>query len=123
MTEFQILTAIRNNGGSIGYVELLNKLRKKRRFNPFAKDYPDAQYIEHLLSMEYISGSPKAYGRIKLEPSGTARLVELTQERTQRRKQFSHDWMIAAFSIIGGALLSNPLWEFIAWLADILVKG
>ncbi len=33
-----------------------------------------------------------------------------------RKKHYSHEWKIAIFTVLGGALLSRPLWSGIDWI-------
>lgn len=40
----------------------------------------------------------------------------------ERRSDRLHDWIIAVFSILAGALLSRPIWESIDWLVQLLHK-
>lgn len=38
------------------------------------------------------------------------------QEREEKKREFRHDWRIAIFSAVAGALISEPLWEVIRWV-------
>ena len=42
---------------------------------------------------------------------------EAREDKRQRQK-FAHDWKIAVFSAVAGALLARPLWAGIDWLID-----
>lgn len=79
MTEFQILTAIRNNGGSIGFTDLmdLGLLGSKPDGNA------DKYRIERLLVDHYISGDARADGTIRMEPKGTVLLDQLEEKLKQ----------------------------------------
>ena len=43
---------------------------------------------------------------------------EASEDKRQRQK-FAHDWKIAVFSAVAGALLARPLWAGIDWLFDL----
>lgn len=82
MTDFQILTAIRNNGGSIGFTDLLNQ--------GFLYPKPDGKVdkyrIENLLADHYISGDTSAHGTIRMEPKGTVLLEQIEQKLYQHEQ-------------------------------------
>ena len=80
LTDYQILTAIRNNGGSIGFTDLLNQGLSDPEHNPVA----DKHRIQNLLTGKCISGSTTAYGTIRMEPKGTALLDQLEEKLKQR---------------------------------------
>lgn len=79
MTDFQILTAIRNNGGTIGFTDLLNQGLTDPKPNLKA----DEHRIRNLLSGNCISGKPDAYCSIHMEPNGTALLDQLEENLKQ----------------------------------------
>lgn len=118
MTEFQILSEIRNNGGRIDYVKLLNRGQKYPPFQPSI----DHDRLESLKEKGYITGSFNAYSIISIEPAGNAYLDFLVKEQSEHRKQFAHDWKIAIISIIGGALLSEPLTRGFIWLFTLFLN-
>lgn len=37
-----------------------------------------------------------------------------------RKQEHRHNWLIAVFSTLGGALLSKPLWDGIEWLTELI---
>ena len=80
MTEFEILSALSKNGGSMGFIELVNL--------SLADPVPDptgtSRLIRALLNDELLSGSTAAYGTIKLKPAGELRLDQLRQQEAQR---------------------------------------
>lgn len=59
---------------------------------------------------------------ISLTDNGITYLVYVENTNADRRREYRHDWMLAIFSVIGGALLSDPLWSFINWFANCLSK-
>lgn len=79
MTDFQILAAIRKNGGYIGYTDLINQGLSDPNPDPVA----DKHRILNLLSENYISGNTEAYGAIHMEPRGTALLDQFEQKINQ----------------------------------------
>ena len=86
MTDFQILTAIRNNGGTIEFTDLLNQGLSDPKHNPVA----DKHRILNLLSDNCISGRPIAYGTICMEPKGTA-LLDQFEEKIKQDAQYRAD--------------------------------
>ena len=42
------------------------------------------------------------------------------RESRRQKKQFAHDWKIAIFSALAGAVLSKPIWAGIEWLVQII---
>ena len=116
MTEIEILTAVKNNGGSIPFTQLLNNPPRGNKFNPA----DDSDRLQNLLSCNLLSGSANAYGTIALTPAGLKHLDDHLQKVADRRKQFAHDWRLALFSVIGGALLSDPLWILLRWIFEKL---
>ena len=47
---------------------------------------------------------------------GSRYLAYIREKRSQTRRARLHDWLIAAFSVLGGALLSKPIWNWIDWV-------
>ena len=112
MTEFQILTAVRNSHGPIDYVQLLNLGKTETNWDPVA----DEVLIKKLLTAKLLNGEAKAYSVITLSDRGTLRLLELQQqikdakknadnEAKQRRDDKRHDWAIAIVGTLLGAVL------------------
>lgn len=123
MTELEILTAIKNNGDSIGYTELLNIGLTSQNGDVLT----DSDLIEILIHQDVLSGNPNAFGRITFGKYGRLRLQQLQQLKQksdedaakaakEKRIQHRHDWAIAIFSTLGGALLSQPLWSALNFL-------
>lgn len=46
--------------------------------------------------------------------------AEERKELEKERRQFRHDWKIAVFSTLAGALLSRPIWEGIERIVSLL---
>lgn len=113
MTEFEILSVI-GKSGSVEYVAFLNRKHLFRKSNPVQTH----KRLQQLLHNGLISGKLESYSALRLTPSGIDRLDALIKERSDRRRQFFHDWMIAVVSILGGALLSDPLWSLLHRLFD-----
>lgn len=83
MTNFQILTAIRNNGGSIEFTRLMDVGLSDPDLDPKS----DKQRIQHLISQGCISGDTKAYSRISMLPKGTALLDSMNHKRDNADEQ------------------------------------
>lgn len=47
----------------------------------------------------------------------------LSGEKSEKRRDHIHDWKIAVFSALAGALLSQPMWDFLRWLFDFFQQG
>ena len=67
------------------------------------------------------AGSPTGMGRITT--TGKLYLAYASSREHIRRKEHTHDWLIAIFSTIGGALLSEPLWNIIHRIIDFVCDG
>lgn len=127
MTELQILNAVKNNGESIGFTDLMNLGMSDTVWYPNA----DKQRICQLINAEILAGDAEAHGTIHFGKVGHLRLQELQQieednakqaakEAKDRKSQFRHDWAIAIVSSLLGALLSEPLWSAIYFLLNLL---
>ena len=111
MTELQILSAVKNNGGSIGYVDLLNIGLSDPEVDALA----DRDLIRKLIASDVLSGKQEAYSQISFGKNGRLRLKELAQqeqERTQKedkdradkRDQRRHDWAVAILGTLIGVI-------------------
>lgn len=111
MTELQILSAVKNNSGSIGYVDLLNVGLSDPEFDALA----DRDLIRKLIASDVLSGKQEAYSTISFGKNGRLRLNELAQqeqERTQKeykdradkRAQHRHDWAVAIVGALTGVI-------------------
>ena len=78
MNDYQILSAVRENGGSITFKELMDMGLSDKKHNPVEDSYR----IENLLSGGFLSGSIAPYGRIRMERKGTA-LLDLLEQKLQ----------------------------------------
>lgn len=121
MTDFQILTAIRNNGGSIGFTDLLNQGLS----DPKPDTKADKHRVENLLADRYISGDACAYGTLRMERKGTALLDQLEQKLNQLEKdradEVSKEKRERKFSIVL-AILSELLAFALGFLTHILIS-
>ena len=118
MTELEILTEIRNNGGSIDYVELLNRGKNYPPYQPSI----DQDRLKVLKERGYIAGTFNGYSIVSIEPPGNVYLDFLIKEQSDRRKQVAHDWKLAGLSAITGALLSEPLTRGFIWLFTLFLN-
>lgn len=74
------------------------------------------QTVEVLHSMGYIAFRRTRDNKgsyIVLTDRGRSYFEEQSDERAQIRKQQRHDWLIAIFSALAGALASEPIWNLI----------
>lgn len=63
---------------------------------------------------------PIGKGRFVISDHGQSYLIFLDHQEQDRKEQRTHDWKVALFSTIGGALLSDPLWETLRLLLRLL---
>lgn len=59
---------------------------------------------------------------LRITEAGRQVLLREAYDKQQTRKEHRHNWLIAVFSTVGGAVLSKPLWEAIEWLTAWLVR-
>ena len=83
MTEFEILSAVKNSGGSIAYIELLNIGKS----DPEWDSLTDRDLIKKLIESNILSGKQEAYGSISFGADGRLRLKELQQIIDDQSKQ------------------------------------
>lgn len=112
MTELEILTAVKNSGDPIDYVQLLNLGKTETNWDPST----DEALVKKLLKSKLLNGESKAYSIITLSDTGTLRLLDLQQqienakqqadnEAKHRRNEYRHDWAVAIVSCFVGAIL------------------
>lgn len=60
--------------------------------------------------------------------TGKSRVLQVTDKGRQvllwydnRREDQTHDWKIAIFSAVSGALLSQPVWALLHFFADLIL--
>ena len=121
MNDFKILAAIRDNGGTIGFVDLLNQGLSDPEPNAVA----DRHRILNLLSENYISGNPDAYGTIRIEPRGTVfldrleeSLKQLDQDRAEKTAKEKRERKFSVMLVVLTELMSFAL----GFLTHILVS-
>ena len=79
--------------------------------------------IDVLKSMELITYERWKDGTIhSIAPSesGKSYFEREEDEKAKRKETFRHDWKIALFSALAGALASEPLWKVLNYLASII---
>ena len=112
MTEIQILTALKNNGGFLGYTDLLNIGLSDAPNDPLL----DRDLINKLIKDDILSGDTAAYATITFGKHGRLRLQELqqieqakakqaAQKAKETRAQRRHDWFVALVGAAVGAIL------------------
>ena len=83
------------------------------------------QVIEVLRSMGLVSYEKDVTGEvfnIKATDAGLHFFETEADEKAKTKKVFRHEWMIAAFSAIVGAILSRPLWNFIEFIVGLFQR-
>ena len=121
MTEFQILSAIKNNGGNIGYTDLLNL----NMTDPVRDPLADKARIEQMIRNGLLNGATDAYCLISITDAGRRYLQDacyLEEQKKQLAEQASkketnerrHKWILA----IGSAFIAG----LIGLAFDIIAK-
>lgn len=109
MTEYEILSYIHKNGNFVEYSDLI----KESVFSDHPDIMSDDLRYKYLSEEGYIHGTLEIGGPVTLTHKGIARLDELTKQQKEKREQRRHEWVLAIFSALAGALLSEPLWAII----------
>ena len=123
MTEHEILNHIRSSGGAIAYLELL----EIGRTGDVQDTFKNKDLIRQLIFEGILSGRTDAYGYIRFGKQGRIRLEHLDQlqkqaeeeakqKEAEKKAQRRHEWMLAIFTALTGALLSEPLWALLGWI-------
>ena len=110
MTETQILSVIKNNGGSIEYTALLNQNLTDSNRDVFA----DKERIKQMINDNLLTGETEAYSRISISNKGRLYLQNAYYLEEQNKKlaedaandegkKNRHDWFLA----IGGAFIAG----------------
>ena len=110
MTELQILSVIKNNGGSIEYTALLNQNMTDSNRDALA----DKALIEQMIGDKLLVGKTGAYCHISISDQGRLYLQnayyleeqnkKLTENAAKNEsKKNRHDWFLA----IGGAFIAG----------------
>lgn len=113
MTELQILTAVKNHNGCIGFVELLNCGLSEPCHDPNA----DSKRIKDLIAGGYLSGKAEAYSNIILENKGRVFLQDayyanenekqIANDRAnESAKKYRQELKVSALSAIISAIVS-----------------
>ena len=123
MTEHEILNHIKSSGGTIPYLELL----EIGRTGDVQDTLKNKDLIRQLISEGILSGKAGAYGHIRFGKQGRIRLEHLDQlqkqaeedakqKEAEKKAQRRHEWMLAIFAALMGALFSEPLWTLLGWI-------
>lgn len=110
MTELQILSAIKNNGGSIEYTSLLNLSMTDTNRDTLA----DKALIERMIGAKLLKGQTDAFSHISITDKGRLHLQDAYYLEKQKQKfaedaaqneakKNRHDWGLA----IGGAIIAG----------------
>ena len=110
MTELQILSAVKNSGGSIQYTALLSLNASDTHLDPIA----DKERIDEMIEKKLLSGKTEAYYNISITKEGRMYLQnaayledqnkKLAQDAAKNKaKQNRHDWYLA----LGGAFIAG----------------
>lgn len=84
MTELQILSAVKNNGGYIDFAELINHGKTDIGWEPKTDQYQ----IEKLIEANVLSGKPEPFTTISFGKAGLLRYKDLLlQEESNRQAQ------------------------------------
>lgn len=89
-------------------------------YHGLPKTVDAVQVCETLAAMgliEYTSDKKDDCKFISITDSGKCYF----QVEEEKKREFRHDWRIAVFSAVFGALLSEPLWAVLRWLVKYLL--
>lgn len=117
MTDYDILSFIHKNGNIASFSEL----RAKSLFSSKPDLLTDDLRFKHLSDMGYITQNPGIGNAVSLTPKGVAYLDEMEKLRQDKAEQRRHDWRLAIFTALAGALLSQPLWALIDSIASAII--
>lgn len=109
MTEFEILSHIHTNGNIIEYKDLAYASLSSTSPDMLS----DSLRLRYLINEGFLDGDPTPGNKINLTDKGVIRLDELSKERAERRKQRAFEVFLAIISALVGAILSQPLWNWI----------
>lgn len=112
MTELQILSVIKNKGGSIGYTDLLNQNLTDSNRDSRA----DKARIEQMIQKGLLEGRTDAFCSISITDTGRLRLQDATYLEDQNQKLAEeaarensknkrHDWYIAILGALFASLI------------------
>lgn len=133
---YPILDALDKAAGHMGYVDLLNTLRKTTKMSP----RQTTELLNGMRDTDLISGAFTSYGYVRLEPDGTQLLLQLRADAEKNRKdaeqaaakeiedaanrsvdqkkQWRHEWRIALVSAAFGSVVTLCIEHF----NEILVR-
>lgn len=117
MTKIQILTYLQNNGGTVSYIDFLNHSKKHKCYRKSQID--DKMRLQSLIDSKAIKGSTKSDSSLHITSVGISMLDVHKEEKSARRSQIAHDWLIVLASALLGAFLSEPFWQFLSCLFNI----
>lgn len=112
MSEYEILSFIHKKSNNVS----TNKLYAESLGSNDPDYLTDRQRVSYLIEEGLVSGNAEIGSMISVTAKGIFRLDALTQERRNQAKQRRHEWMLAIFSALAGALLSEPLWTLLGKL-------
>lgn len=59
---------------------------------------------------------------VYIEDTEKRSLDDQKKDAEKEKRQFRHDWKIAIYSSVVGALLSRPIWDGIDWIAKLITS-
>lgn len=100
---------------SKGMLKLLKRIDREGSINlEDVKENEELNSLHHY-SLIYTSRTGK-YADIT--EKGRQVLLHYENAARARRSERRHNWLIAIFSTVGGALLSKPIWTVLEWIAE-----
>lgn len=109
MTEYEILSFIHKNKNVVKCSDIILE-----GFHSNSPDFiSDDLRINYLLEEKYIEEKDPGSKYFMLTQKGIIRLDELQQAKDEKRSQHIFDILLAVISALAGALLSQPLWDWI----------
>ena len=89
---------------------------------PRSKEDHDLINYRLIDSMHYINSDKTGTTVYRINTDGKEYLKWLTFREREKQSDRRHDWIIALFSVLAGAVLSRPLWETIDWIRSLFTS-
>ena len=122
MTELQILSAVKNNGGSIDFAELINHGKTDTGWEPTA----DQALINKLIDAKVLSGKTEAHSTITFGKEGLLRLRDLQQaadnlskQMTDKQSEKNADRRFQLFNTLLGAVIGAVATLLAQWIVSL----
>ena len=114
------------NTTDLAFDEIFLSRKDMRTLKKAEKTIVSTELCEDLLLLGFVEEvkthipgyRPKSNGTAQITALGSRYLKYIKEKRNKIKGEHLHDWLIPIFSVLGGALLSKPIWNGI----DCLIK-